>query len=262
MAEGRKRIFVAAGTQDGRELAGYLLSQGYGVVASVISKYGESLLQQYQGLEINQQALDVADFVEFFCSREIAIFVDASHPYAANASENAMEACQQAGIPYVRFERPMTSLEYDKAYYVTSYEEAAAKAAELGERIFLTTGSRNLAAFAKSPELKGREVTCRVLPEPEVLQEVRELGFTPANIVALQGPFSLELNKELYKKYGAQVVVTKNSGTTGGADTKFAAAMELGLPLVIIDRPKVDYEHEADSFSQVLAFVERLIGRP
>lgn len=262
MAEGRKKIFVAAGTQDGRELAGYLLAQGYEVVASVISKYGESLLQQYQGIEINQQALDVDGFTEFFAQKGISLLVDASHPYAANASKNAMKACRLAGIPYVRFERPMTSLAYDKAYYVNSYEEAAAKAAELGERIFLTTGSRNLAVFAKAPELQEREVACRVLPEPEVLQEVRELGFTPANIAALQGPFSLELNKELYKKYGAQVVVTKNSGTTGGTDTKFAAAMELGLSLVIIDRPKVAYDHEADSFSQVLSFVQELIGGP
>ena len=46
-------IFVAAGTQDGRELAGYLLKMGYEVVASVVSAYGESLLKQYQGIKIN-----------------------------------------------------------------------------------------------------------------------------------------------------------------------------------------------------------------
>lgn len=257
-----KKIFVAAGTQDGRELAGCLLDEGYSVVASVISKYGESLLQQYKGIQVNQQALDMAGFVEYFQQEGIDLFVDASHPYAVNASQNAMEACVKAAIPYVRYERPMSSLAYGKAYYVNSYAEAAEKAAELGDRIFLTTGSRNLAVFAKAEALQAKEVTCRVLPEPEVLQEVRELGFSPANIVAMQGPFSLELNKELYKKYEAQVVVTKNSGITGGTDTKFAAAMEMDLPLVIIDRPKVAYDHEADSFNQVLDFVRDLIGEP
>ena len=88
-----------------------------------------------------------------------------------------------------------------------------------------------------------------------MVQLARDLGFTPANIVAVQGPFSLELNQELDKKYDAQVVVTKNSGAAGGADTKFAAAMELGLPLVIIDRPPVQYDNIAYTFDDILDFI-------
>lgn len=253
-------IFVSAGTKDGRELAVYLLKQGYEVVASVVSQYGEKLLEQYQGMQVNCQPLDVDGFVAYFASHKIGLFVDASHPYAANASLNAMEACARAQIPYIRYERLQTPLDYDKAYYVESYQQAAAKAAELGEHIFLTTGSRNLAAFAKAREMAGKHMVCRVLPEPEIVKMAQGLGFTPGDIVAMQGPFSLELNKELFKKYQAQVVVTKNSGNTGGTDTKFAAAMELSLPLVIIDRPKVDYAQKAENFQQVLDFVRKELG--
>ncbi len=46
-------IFIAAGTQDGRELAGRLLKTGRPVIASVVSSYGEKLLEQYPGLIIN-----------------------------------------------------------------------------------------------------------------------------------------------------------------------------------------------------------------
>ena len=71
----------------------------------------------------------------------------------------------------------------------------------------------------------------------------------------MQGPFSLELNRELYKKYMAEVIVTKDSGRVGGTDTKAAAAMELGLPLVLIERPVLRYDHLARSFAEALAFV-------
>lgn len=249
------RIFVAAGTRDGRELAGYILQKGYQVTASVVSSYGESLLKSYQGIQVSCEPMDEEGFAEYFRQHQVDVFVDASHPYAANVSENAMAACRRAGVAYIRYERQQTPLDYDKAYYVADYQRAAEVAAGLGERIFLTTGSRKLEAFARSEALQGKELVCRILPEPEVVQLARDLGFTPANIVAVQGPFSLELNKELYKKYGAQVVVTKNSGTAGGADTKFAAAMELGLPLVIIDRPAMQYDNIAYTFEAVVDFI-------
>lgn len=251
-------IFVAAGTQDGRELAGYLLQQGYEVTASVVSQYGESLLQQYKGLKINSTPLDEAALIDYFQQQGITLCVDASHPYAANVSQNAMSACEKTGIPYIRYERSLSRLDYSKAHYAEDYQQAAKQAAQLGDCIFLTTGSRNLAAFARCPELQEKRLVCRILPETEVLGEARELGFSPGDIVAMQGPFSLQLNKELFLKYGAQVVVTKNSGTTGGTDTKFAAAMELGLPLVIIDRPQLAYTNKAEAFPEVLEFVRRL----
>ena len=248
-------IFVAAGTRDGRELAGYILGHGYEVTASVVSQYGQELLRAYKGIKVNDQPLDEAGMVEYFQANGVKCFVDASHPYAANISTNAMKACAQVGVPYIRFERDTCRLEYHKAYYVNNYEEAAQKAGELGKTVFLTTGSRSLPIFAHSDALADKRIVCRILPEPEVIKEARGLGFTPDNIIAMQGPFSKELNKELFIKYEADVVVTKNSGKLGGADTKFAAVKELNLPLVVIDRPKVDYTNVTDSFEGVLEFI-------
>ena len=249
-------IFIAAGTQDGRELAGFILEYGYEVTASVVSEYGEELLNRYKGIKVNNKAMDEAGFVEYFTLNKVECFVDASHPYAANISTNAMKACEKCGVPYIRYERASSQLDYDKAYYVESVEAAAEKAGELGKHVFLTTGSRSLPVFAKAAALKDCDVVCRILPEPEVVREARELGFSPNHIIAMQGPFSKELNKELFIKYNADVVVTKNSGTLGGADTKFAAVKELNLPLVIIDRPKVEYTNVSDSFDVVMEFIK------
>lgn len=248
-------IFVAAGTQDGRELAGFLLEKGQRVTASVVSRYGEELLSRYPGICINDRPLDEAALADYCRAHGIAVFVDASHPYAANISANAMNACRACGIPYIRYERQSAPLAYAKAHYVANYEEAAKVAASLGKHVFLTTGSHNLKAFTEAPALQDCVLTARVLPDPKVVEECTTLGLRPSQIVALQGPFSEVLNEELYKKYEADVVVTKNGGTVGGADTKFAAAMKLGLPLVIVERPRIAYDNMAQTFAEVLEFI-------
>ena len=248
-------IFVAAGTQDGRELAARLLQAGYPVTASVVSSYGEKLLQAYPGMVINDEPLDEDALVRYMELHEVHVFVDASHPYAANVSQNAMQACRRLAVPYIRYERQSVPFLYDKVYCVDSYEAAAKKAAELGQNVFLTTGSRNVRAFTESAYLQGHTITARILPVDKVVAECTELGLTPKNIVALQGPFSKELNRELYRQYAADVIVTKNSGEIGGTDTKLEAAKELGLPVVMIDRPRIAYDVMASTFDEVMAFV-------
>lgn len=250
-------IMVAAGTQDGRELVGLLLERGYAVAASVVSSYGHELLASYgEQLTINDRPLDEAGLSEYFAAQGITLFIDASHPYAVNVSQNAMAACVAAGIPYVRYERDLSELKAGHIAIVHSYEEAAARAAECGDNIFLTTGSRNLAKFTTAIELKGKNIIARVLPTVEVVTLCEELGLTPASIVALQGPFSRELNRELFRRYKADVVITKNSGTLGGTDAKLAAAADLGLPVIVIDRPHLDYPALATDYAGILRFVE------
>ncbi|BEU88025.1 precorrin-6A reductase [Selenomonas sp. TAMA-11512] len=251
-------IFVAAGTQDGRELAGAILEAGYEVTASVVSRYGKSLLEAYPKMRINDEPLDRDALEAYLEEHAIKCFVDASHPYAENVSQNAMEACRALCVPYIRYERAETPIVYERLHRVTSYEEAAEAAASLGEHIFLTTGSRRLHIFKSSEALRDKCLTIRVLPDSRVLKECEELGFTPKEIIAMQGPFSEELNIELYRKYNADVVVTKNSGAVGGTDTKISAAMALQVPIVLIDRPHIAYDRLAEDFEGVLTFLKEV----
>ncbi|MDF2635993.1 MAG: precorrin-6x reductase, partial [Pelosinus sp.] len=95
----------------------------------------------------------------------------------------------------------------------------------------------------------------RVLPEPSVLVECLDLGFKPQDIVAMQGPFSHNLNVALFQEYRAEVIVTKNSGQIGGSDMKITAAMSLNLPLVIIDRPMIQYHNVVYDTDDVINFI-------
>ncbi|SFB08334.1 cobalt-precorrin-6A reductase [Selenomonas ruminantium] len=252
-------IFVLAGTQDGREIVRLLLEQGHDVAASVVSSYGGELLAHACGQRclINDKPLDEAALKDYLQEHDIRLLVDASHPYAANVSRNALAVCQALSIPYIRYERDLSKLDYDRITVVHSYEEAAQAAAALGKKIFLTTGSRNLDKFVHSPDLKNCELTARVLPTAEVIGLCESLGLDAGHIVALQGPFSMELNRELFRKYGAEVIITKNSGTIGGTDTKFAAAAELNLPIVLIDRPQLNYPCITHDYAEVLAFAKQ-----
>ena len=251
-------IFVLAGTQDGREIAKLLLENGYDVAASVVSRYGGELLAHACGQKclINDKPLDEQALQEYMQEHAVRVLVDASHPYAVNASHNAMTACSALAVPYIRYERDLTELDYENITVVHSYEEAAEAASKLGQRIFLTTGSRNLDKFVRSPHLQDAELTARVLPTAEVIALCESLGLDAGHIAALQGPFSKELNKELFRRYAAQVIITKNSGSIGGTDTKLAAAKELGLPIVLIDRPQLNYPCIGHHYEDILSFVQ------
>lgn len=250
------KIFLIAGTQDGRKLAEFLSRKSFDVTASVVSDYGRKLLESCAGIKINDKPLDEGDLEKILREGDFKFLVDASHPYAKNISANAIAAAQAASVSYIRYERAEIAFDYDKIFTADSYEAAALKASELGKNIYLTTGSRNLKIFVDA--LKGCNLTVRILPTAEVLTQCETLGLSPKNIVAMQGPFSTELNVELFKHAGAEVIVTKNSGQVGGADTKLEAAKILNLPVVMIARPKIFYPNLAATFDDVLKLLEEI----
>ena len=249
------KIFLIAGTQDGRELAQLLLERGFYVTASVVSDYGRKLLQTCAGLKVNDKPLDADELEKILREGNFDAVVDASHPYAQNVSANAIRAAQAANIFYVRYERAHVEVTGENVFRVDGYEAAAVKASELGKNIFVTTGSRNLKTFVTSPALKDCNLTVRVLPTAEVLAQCEALGLSPKQIVAIQGAFSTQLNVEIFRHAKAQVLVTKNSGQVGGADTKLAAAAILNLPVVMIDRPKIAYPNLAATFDEVCSLL-------
>ena len=250
------KIFLVAGTEDGRQLAKILSDAGNKVTASVVSDYGKKILQQYKNISVREGKLDAEELEKILRAENFEMLIDASHPYAENVSANAIEACKNSAVDYIRYEREEVKLDYEKIFHVASYEDAAVQAAALGKNIFLTTGSRNLKKFLQCDAVKDCNVTVRILPTAEVLAECENLGLSPKQIIALQGKFSVELNLELFKHTQAEVIVTKNSGTVGGADTKIEAAKILNLPVVLIDRPKIFYPCVAKSFEEVLKNVQ------
>ena len=253
-------IFVAAGTKDGRELANFLQARGFAVTASAVTEYGSDLLRQNPAIAVNDRPLDSAALIAYLREINATAVIDATHPYAQNASKNAITACQTLALPYIRYERPVVAVNGKNVCRVADYTAAAEKCASMPwQNIFLTTGSNTLKIFADA--LPNKRLIARVLPSAKIIADCLALGLTPADIIAMQGPFSQKLNEEMFRHVKADVIITKNSGALGGTDTKTAAAAALDLPVVMIERPQIDYPALATDNEQVLKFLTNTFAR-
>jgi precorrin-6A/cobalt-precorrin-6A reductase len=90
------------------------------------------------------------------------------------------------------------------------------------------------------------------------MEKCAELGIEQKNIVAMQGPFGKELNVALYRHYGVTTVVTKESGKIGSVDEKVEAALSLGIDVILISRPKLDYGTSFSNVEEVVAALSEL----
>ena len=122
---------------------------------------------------------------------------------------------------------------------VADTEAACRTAQKLGNRVFLTTGSKTLADYKK--QLPEKTLIARVLPTVGVIQSCVDLGFGIGEIVAIKGPFTLQLNEAMYRFYQPDVVITKESGAEGGYSEKVLPCLDLGIPCIVICRPKQEY---------------------
>ncbi|HZK25363.1 MAG TPA: precorrin-6A reductase [Oscillospiraceae bacterium] len=234
-------ILLMGGTRDARRMVAIIREAlpATKIVATVVSTYGAELLRQQGGCEVLVQALDCEQLLQLIKERQIKVLLDATHPFAAAASAQACAAAQAAGIYYLRYERPGCELEStDGVYFAPDFPTAARQAARKGRVVFLTIGTRHLAECLEVLKPEACEVVARILPVEKSLQHCLSLGLLPKQIVALQGPASAELNAALFREYGADVVISKESGAAGGTPEKVAAAQDCNIPIIIVQRPE------------------------
>ncbi|MDI3387569.1 cobalt-precorrin-6A reductase [Streptomyces sp. B-S-A8] len=160
----------------------------------------------------------------------VGLLIDATHPFAGTISFHAARAAAAVHVPLLALRRPgWVPVDGDDWHEAASLEAAAALLPALGERIFLTTGRMGLAAFADLDELwfLVRSVDAPSGPRP-----------ARSELLLDRGPFTLEGEREVLRRYGIDVVVTKDSGGAATAP-KLTAAREAGLPVVVVRRPPV-----------------------
>jgi precorrin-6A/cobalt-precorrin-6A reductase len=230
-------FWIIAGTAEGRNLAERLSSCQALVHVSLATEYGKWFVAAKENLLIKSGRLNKEEMAAFINREKIDCVIDATHPYAREVTENTFQACTETGTRYLRLVRPESGgTEFMPARDV---RHAAEILAQMPGRIFLTCGSKEIESFTCIPDYQER-VYLRVLPMPEVIQKCIDLGFRSPNIIAMQGPFSRELNIAMFKATKAQILVTKDSGAIGGFPEKIEAAQALGLNTVVIGRPAAE----------------------
>jgi precorrin-6A/cobalt-precorrin-6A reductase len=253
-------IIVLAGTSDARGLALRIQQNGYRVLTTVVTDNAAEEMKA-AGLDVHVGRLSDVELAQLIRSKNVQAVVDASHPFAEEASKNAMSAAKQVNVPYIRYERESQSFEYEKLIVVDSYEEAARLAMEKRGVIMLTTGSKTLHIFAeKLLNLPNTRLIARMLPRKDNMEKCEQLHFPQKNIIAMQGPFSKELDKALFKHFGVTLLITKESGKAGFVDEKVEAAMELGIETIVINRPRLDYGIVYSTFSEVISALNQLVS--
>ncbi|WP_118135801.1 cobalt-precorrin-6A reductase [Oceanicella sp. SM1341] len=214
------RLLLLAGTAEARALAAAAVTAGHDVTVSLAgltarpaALAGRLRVGGFGGAEGLAQALREGGF---------DALVDATHPFAARMSGNAVRAVLATGLPLLRLERPGWAPE--PGWLHVPDLEAAAAALPPGARVFLSTGAQSLGAFA------GR-ADCWFLA-----RGAEEGAFPLAQGLRVTGrpPFALAAERALMQAHRVGWLVTRNSG---GAREKLDAAASLGLRVVMIDRP-------------------------
>ncbi len=224
-------LLLFGGTGEGRALAEWLRDEGIPVTVCVATAYGSTLLPP--GVVAHTGRLDRAGMEALMVRRPYTCVIDATHPYAVEVTRQLQEAAQARGVPYVRLLR--TSDGEDACHKAGSMAEAAEMLQRLPGNILLTTGSKELHHFA----VPGLVERCfpRVLPMMDSLERCLRLGFPPAHILCMQGPFSQALNEALIGQYSIRTLVTKDTGSYGGFREKAQAAQGTGCTLLVVERP-------------------------
>ena len=228
------KICVFAGTTEGREVVSFLQGQAE-VYACVATEYGQTLLPRGEQVTVSAVRLSQGEMEALFRAHRFDLVIDATHPYADVVTRNICAACAATGTQYHRLLRADCAVG-ENAVYVPDIDGAVAYLAETQGTILLTTGSKELHRFAVLPDFAQRAYA-RVLPMEQSLQLCREAGLQPSHILAMQGPFSVEMNAAMLKSTGAAYMVTKSSGAAGGFEEKISAAAAAGVTSVIIGRP-------------------------
>lgn len=244
------RILIFGGTTEGRLLAEYCHQQEIEAYVSVVSGYGADLLPESEYLHVLSGRMAREAMEGFMKRASIRAVFDATHPYAAEATRNIKEACGRAGVSYLRVTRESAAAENpggdsgkgpaaafaSQVVYVHSVEEAVCYLKDREGDILVTTGIKELAAYTALPGYEER-LYVRVLPSCAAISACEDIGIRGKRIIAMQGPFSEEMNRAMMRQLGVRYLVTKEAGAAGGFLEKLSAAEALSVTAVVIGRP-------------------------
>lgn len=175
--------------------------------------------------------------------------IDATHPFAARISAAARLACESAGVPRLMVVRPPWRRHpMDRWIEVGDMAAAAATVARVGRRAWLTVGASEIGRFSA---VTGVHFLVRLIDPPR-----RGVPLRSYRLVVGRGPFGLAEERRLFARHAIDVLVCKASGGAA-TEAKIVAARELGLPVVMVQRPRMEPGEAVDSVAKALEWLAR-----
>lgn len=236
------KVLLLGGTSEAAALAQALAGAG---IAAIYSYAGRTEAPRLQPLPVRVGGFGGVDgLADYICANNITHVIDATHPFAAGISANAVASCIQTGIPLAAFERPAWQPgPGDTWTRVPDIAAAVVALPQVPARVFLAIGRQHVADFATRPH---HHYLLRFVDPPQ-----GTLPLPDTDVIVARGPFTVAGDLAVMRDHGITHLVAKNAGGAGGA-AKIEAARMLRLPVIIIDRPAVPYRTVLDSVDSVM----------
>lgn len=239
---------IFSGTTEGRQLSYALAEAGVQVTVCVATDYGQEEQGEKAGVRVLSGRKDGAAMARLL--RGAALCVDATHPYATKATQTIREACRESNVPYHRLLRESSG---EVGLLFDTPAQASEWLSRQSGNILLTTGSKDLSAFSDLPR---ERLFVRVLPNHQSLTLCEQAGIPHRHVIAMQGPFSIQLNEALIQQFSIRYLVTKDGGPAGGFLEKAEAAKAAGIPLLVLRRSP----EQGEAYDEILMRCKEMMG--
>ena len=252
------KIIIFGGTTEGKELAIDLAKAQIPSIYLVATNYGKMVIDDDPFIDVRIGRLDSGQMKELFEKEKPLAIVDSTHPYAELVKKEIDDARKDlSDIRFFRVHRSNEKIGDCDARFFESARDCAKALLETKGAVFLTTGSKDIPEFCREKSLLERLVV-RVIPNSESLKICYDNGLLGKQIIAMQGPFSYDMNLTFFKNYDAKVVVLKESGKAGGELERIQAARDAGAQIFIIKRP---VENAGEDYERVRDEIVSLFGQ-
>jgi precorrin-6A/cobalt-precorrin-6A reductase len=247
-----KILLILGGTSEARKLAEQLVKSTKLNLRVITSLAGRTTQPIQIAGELRIGGFGgIAGLTDYLQNTHIDFLIDATHPFAAKISENGAIAAQTLKIPHLRLVRPAWKREEEDSWIEVKTIEEAAISAFRFKRVLLTIGRQQLTLFSTNNDratwflIRSIEIPDLIIPNSEILCD--------------RPPYCLESEKELLINYQIDAIVSKNSG---GIDTyaKVLAARELGMPVVMVQRPILVNIAEVENIEQAITWLVDLLA--
>ncbi len=252
------QVWLIGGTSESAILAKAIIAAKIPCVVTVTTETAKNLYPLSSPLlKIRVGYLDDNTILPFLQQQQITAILDASHPFAVEISKSAIATATEYNILYLRYERSAceTVDVEDHILHLDSFETLLSGDYLTAKRVMLTLGYRHLHQFQQWQ--KRSTLFVRILPSIVSLETALTAGFTADRIIAIRPPISVELEKALWQQWNISLVVTKASGKAGGEIVKRQVAAELDIPLIIIDRPTINYPQITTDINTAVEFCQQ-----
>lgn len=233
-------IWIIGGTKDTRDFLEKFLKFKKNIIVSTATEYGAKLIENL-AVKSSSEKMDKEAMLKFVENNKITKVIDTSHPYAFEVSKNAMKVAEEKNIEYFRFEREKIDILPKKYKIFEEIKDLIEYIEKLDGNILVTLGSNNVPFFKDLKNLPN--IYFRILSRWEMVKKCEDNNILPKNIIAMQGPFTENMNVAMMEQLNIKYLITKKTGDTGGEREKISACDKTNVEIIYLEKKEIQYRN-------------------